>query len=52
MPNTKILVADAGSTDGTPEIVMQFRDRLQVAVIPGGLPSAGRNAGAALADTQ
>jgi glycosyltransferase involved in cell wall biosynthesis len=52
MPNTKILVADAGSTDGTPDIVMQFRDRLQVAVIHGGLPSIGRNAGAALADTQ
>jgi glycosyltransferase involved in cell wall biosynthesis len=52
MPNTKIFVADAGSTDGTPEIVMQFRHRLQVAVIPGGLPSAGRNAGAALANTQ
>ena len=52
MPNTKIFVADAGSTDGTPEIVMGFRDRLQVAVIPGGLPSAGRNAGAALASTR
>jgi len=52
MPNTKIFVADAGSTDGTPEIVMGFRDRLQVALIPGGLPSAGRNAGAALAATQ
>ena len=52
MWNTKILVADAGSTDGTPEVVMGFRDHLQVAVIPGGLPSVGRNAGAALADTQ
>ncbi len=52
MPNTKILVADAGSTDGTTEIVMGFRDRLKVEVIPGGLPSVGRNAGAALADTQ
>jgi len=52
MRNTKILVADAGSTDGTPEVVLGFRDHLQVAVIPGGLPSVGRNAGAALADTQ
>jgi glycosyltransferase involved in cell wall biosynthesis len=52
MPNTRILVADAASTDGTPEIVMRFRDRLQVAVIPGGLPSFGRNAGAARVDTQ
>jgi len=52
MRNTKILVADAGSTDGTPEVVLGFRDHLQVTVIPGGLPSVGRNAGAALADTQ
>ena len=52
MRNTKILVADAGSTDGTPEIVMGFRDRLNVNLIPGGLPSVGRNAGAALADTE
>jgi glycosyltransferase involved in cell wall biosynthesis len=51
MPSTRVLVADAHSTDGTPGIVMGFRDRLRVSVIPGGLPSAGRNAGAALADT-
>lgn len=51
MRNTKVLVADAGSTDGTPEIVMSFKDRLDVSVVPGGLPSVGRNSGAALADT-
>jgi len=48
MRDTKILVADAGSTDGTSEIVLGFHDRLNVGVIPGGLPSVGRNAGAAL----
>src|SRR5438034_11849622 len=52
MRNTKVLLADASSTDGTPDIVMSFRDRLDVRVIPGGLPSVGRNAGAALADTR
>lgn len=52
MPSTKILVADAGSSDGTPEVVMGFRDRLDVGVIPGGLPSVGRNAGAAQAETE
>jgi len=52
MPSTKILVADAASSDGTPEVVMGFRDRLEVSVIPGGLPSVGRNAGAALAETE
>jgi glycosyltransferase involved in cell wall biosynthesis len=51
MSSTRVLVADANSTDGTPEIVMSFRDRLNVAVIRGGMPSVGRNHGAELADT-
>src|SRR5580704_1527705 len=51
MPSTRVLVADANSTDGTPEIVMSFRDRLNVSVIRGGMPSVGRNQGAAQADT-
>src|SRR5579863_4464382 len=51
MSSTRVLVADANSTDGTPEIVMSFRDRLNVSVIRGGMPSVGRNQGAALADT-
>lgn len=44
-----MFVADAASTDGTPEIAGRFRDRLDLTVIPGGSPSAGRNAGAGLA---
>ena len=51
MSSTRVLVADANSTDGTPEIVLGFRDRLNVSVIPGGMPSVGRNQGASLADT-
>jgi glycosyltransferase involved in cell wall biosynthesis len=51
MRNTKVLVADANSTDATRDIVMSFRDRLDVEVIPGGLPSVGRNAGARRAET-
>jgi glycosyltransferase involved in cell wall biosynthesis len=51
MPSTRVLVADANSSDGTPEIVMSFRNQLSVSVIPGGLPSVGRNRGAALAET-
>src|SRR5439155_16802241 len=46
MPHVKVFVADAGSSDGTPELAMEFADRLDVEVIPGGLPSVGRNAGA------
>ena len=51
MRNARLLVADANSTDGTPEVVNGFRVSLNISVIPGGLPSVGRNAGAALADT-
>ena len=51
MRSTRVLVADANSTDGTPEIVMSFRDRLNVGVIRGGMPSVGRNQGAAQAVT-
>jgi glycosyltransferase involved in cell wall biosynthesis len=49
MSSTPVLVADAGSTDGTAEIVLRYADRLAVRVIAGGLPSVGRNAGARLA---
>jgi glycosyltransferase involved in cell wall biosynthesis len=52
MSSTKVLVADASSTDGTPEIVLGFRDRLNVSVIRGGMPSVGRNLGAAQADSK
>ena len=51
MSSTRVLVADASSTDGTPAIVLSFRDRLNVGVIRGGMPSVGRNHGAALAET-
>ena len=51
MSSTRVLVADANSTDGTPQIVLSFRDRLNVKVIRGGLPSFGRNQGASQADT-
>jgi glycosyltransferase involved in cell wall biosynthesis len=46
MVTTRVLVADAGSTDGTVEAAMEFADRLRVEVIAGGLPSVGRNEGA------
>ena len=51
MPLTKVYVADAGSTDGTPDLAMGFSNRLNIEVIPGGLPSVGRNAGARRAST-
>jgi glycosyltransferase involved in cell wall biosynthesis len=52
MSSTRVLVADANSTDKTSEMVMSFRDRLNVSVIRGGVPSVGRNQGAAQADTR
>ena len=51
MSSTRVLVADANSTDGTPGIVRSFRYQLNVEVIRGGMPSVGRNQGAALAET-
>ena len=39
MQATRVLVADAGSTDGTVEVALGFRDRLKVEVVQGGLPS-------------
>lgn len=52
LARTKVYVADARSTDGTPEIARAFRDCLNLEVIPGGLPSVGRNFGARRATTQ
>jgi glycosyltransferase involved in cell wall biosynthesis len=51
MRSTKVFVADAGSSDGTQELALSFGDRLSIEVIPGGLPSVGRNAGARRATT-
>ena len=51
MSSTRVLVADENSTDGTAEIVRSFADRLNVSVIRGGMPSVGRNQGAAQAIT-
>jgi len=51
MSSTRVLVADANSTDSTPEIVMAFSSRLNVSVIRGGMPSVGRNLGAAQANS-
>jgi glycosyltransferase involved in cell wall biosynthesis len=49
---TKILLADAGSTDRTVDIALGFKNRLNISVIEGGLPSVGRNNGARNADSR
>jgi glycosyltransferase involved in cell wall biosynthesis len=46
------LVADANSTDGTPDIALGFQRWLDISVIPGGMPSVGRNRGAAQASSE
>jgi len=48
---TKVFLADAKSTDGTPEIARGFARWMDVEVIAGGIPSVGRNAGARRAET-
>src|SRR5262249_13921489 len=52
MPVTKVFIADAGSTDGTADLALSYSDRLPVRIVPGGLPSVGRNAGARLAESR
>ncbi len=52
MPDTRVFVADANSTDGTPEIALSFPAKFPIDVIPGGLPAVGRNAGAHRATTR
>jgi glycosyltransferase involved in cell wall biosynthesis len=51
MPNTKVYLADAKSTDRTVTIARGFKNRLDIEVIDGGLPAVGRNAGARRART-
>ncbi len=48
MRNTRVFLADARSTDRTVDVAMDFMFKLDIRVIPGGLPSVGRNAGAML----
>lgn len=51
MPSTKVYLADANSTDCTREAALMYAGFLNIEVIPGGLPSVGRNAGACRART-
>jgi glycosyltransferase involved in cell wall biosynthesis len=50
--STRVFVADAGSTDGTQQIARSYSNALAIEVIPGGLPSVGRNAGARRAESR
>ena len=52
MRNTKVFLADAASTDGTPDVALSYADRLNIEVIPGGLPAVGRNAGAGRSESR
>ena len=52
MPSTRVFLADAWSTDRTVDVAIDFLFKLAIKVIPGGLPSVGRNAGARRADTR
>ncbi len=47
LETTKVFIADAESTDGTADLALAFRNRLNIEVIAGGMPSVGRNRGAA-----
>src|SRR3954465_4700915 len=49
--STRVFVADGKSVDSTDQIALSFASRLNIKVIPGGLPSVGRNAGAQRSNT-
>ncbi|HTU51228.1 MAG TPA: glycosyltransferase [Acidobacteriaceae bacterium] len=51
LPDTRVFVADANSTDSTAEMARSFAAKFPIEVLPGGLPSVGRNAGARRATT-
>jgi glycosyltransferase involved in cell wall biosynthesis len=44
--DTKIIIADAGSVDGTIEAITSFSNLLNIEIIKGGLPAVARNNGA------
>lgn len=48
----RIIIADAGSTDGTLEIINSFKSKLNIEVISGGLPALARNRGLSLSKTE
>ncbi len=50
--DTRIIVADADSTDATLSIVERYKDTLNIEVTRGGTVSVGRNNGAKLATTE
>jgi len=50
--DTRIILADADSTDHTVQVTSEFSSRLHITVIRGGLPSVGRNNGAWCADSR
>lgn len=50
--DTRIIVADANSTDSTLAVVKRFQKKLNIEIITGGAVSVGRNNGAKLATTR
>jgi biofilm PGA synthesis N-glycosyltransferase PgaC len=50
--DTRIIVADADSTDNTRAIVREYQDKLNIEIIQGGNVSVGRNNGAKLVTTK
>lgn len=52
LAHTPVFVADAASTDDTVAHALSFGGTLKVSVVPGGLPSVGRNRGAACSDSE
>ena len=52
LAHTPVFVADADSTDGTQAIALSYGDTLRIELVAGGLPSVGRNRGAACSNSE
>jgi glycosyltransferase involved in cell wall biosynthesis len=48
----KIIIADSKSTDNTVNIINSYKNKLNIQIIDGGLPSIGRNRGANISTTE
>ena len=52
LAETPIIIADAGSTDGTLDAALTFSKKLRIMLCKGGSPAVGRNSGANLIESE
>lgn len=50
--DVNIIISDAGSSDNTINIIINWSSKLKISIIKGGLPAIGRNSGALVSNTK